>query len=68
MIFLWIIAGLMLIVFIWKFLIPYLRNKITLWYVAYKFRQIAKQHTGKLRDDFNDLAQRVKELADSEKL
>jgi len=64
--FLLIIAGLMITIFLWAFLVPYFRNKITLWYVAYKFRKMAEKHTGQLREDLNGLADKIKQLNDSE--
>ena len=68
MILLWIIAGLFIAAFLYWFIAPYLRIKITLFYLSYKIQKIAKKKNGDLQKQLFGLSKQVKELADSEKL
>ena len=68
MIFIWIIAGLFIAAFLFWFVTPYLRIKITLFYLSYKIQKMAKKKNGDLRKQLFGLSKTIMDAAKSEKL
>ena len=65
---LWIIAGLFIAALLYWFVIPYLRIKITLFYLSYKIQKMVKKKNGDLRKQLFGLSKTIKDAAKSEKL